>query len=68
MSEENVELVRSFVDVYNRGEFDAALELCTLELEGYPDASVFPEIPVLQATVSPICGCDSTTRSSTIAS
>ena len=43
MSQENVELVRAFVDAYNRGEFDAALELCTLELEGYPDASVFLE-------------------------
>ena len=44
MSQENVELlVRAFVDAYNRGEFDAALELCTPDVEGYPDASVFPE-------------------------
>src|SRR3954451_18313484 len=43
MSQENVELVRAFLDVYNRGEFDAALELCAPDVEGYPDASVFPE-------------------------
>jgi ketosteroid isomerase-like protein len=43
MSQENVELVRAFLDAYNRGEFDAALELCTPDVEGYPDASVFPE-------------------------
>jgi ketosteroid isomerase-like protein len=43
MSEENVELVRAFVDAYNRGEFDAVFELCTHDVEGYPDASVFPE-------------------------
>src|SRR3954454_17776935 len=43
MSQENVELVRAFVDAYNRGEFDAALELCTPDVEGYPDASVFLE-------------------------
>ena len=43
MSQENVELVRAFLDAYNRGEFDAASELCTPDVEGYPDASVFPE-------------------------
>jgi ketosteroid isomerase-like protein len=43
MSQENVELVRAFTDAYNRGEFDAASELCTPDVEGYPDASVFPE-------------------------
>ncbi len=43
MSRENVEIVRAFVDAYNRGEFDAASELCTPDVEGYPDASVFPE-------------------------
>jgi len=43
MSKENVELVQTFVDACNRGEFDAASELCTPDVEGYPDASVFPE-------------------------
>jgi ketosteroid isomerase-like protein len=43
MSQENVEVVRAFADAYNRGDFDAALELCTRDVEGYPDASVFPE-------------------------
>ena len=43
MSRENVELVRAFVDAYNRGDFDAVFELCTPDVEGYPDASVFPE-------------------------
>jgi ketosteroid isomerase-like protein len=43
VSRENVELVRAFVDAYNRGEFDAASKLCTPDVEGYPDASVFPE-------------------------
>jgi ketosteroid isomerase-like protein len=44
MSQENVELVRAFVDAYNRGELDAAVfELCTPDVEGYPDAKVFPE-------------------------
>jgi ketosteroid isomerase-like protein len=43
MSEENVELVRTFLATYNRGEIDAAVfELCTPDVEGYP-ASVFPE-------------------------
>ena len=43
MSQENVEVVRAFTDAYNRGEFDAALKLCTPDVEGYPDASVFLE-------------------------
>jgi hypothetical protein len=43
MSQENVELVLAFVDAYNRAEFDAVFELCTPDVEGYPDASVFPE-------------------------
>jgi ketosteroid isomerase-like protein len=43
MSRENVEVVRAFLDAYNRGEFDAVFELCTTDVEGYPDASVFPE-------------------------
>ena len=43
MSRENVELVRAFADAYNRGDFNAALELCSPDVEGYPDASVFPE-------------------------
>jgi ketosteroid isomerase-like protein len=43
MSRENVELVRAFLDAYNRGDFGAASELCTPDVEGYPDASVFPE-------------------------
>jgi ketosteroid isomerase-like protein len=43
MSQENVEVGRAFVDAYNRGEFDALLELCSPDVEGYPDASVFPE-------------------------
>jgi len=40
---ENVEVVRAFLDAYNRAELDAVLELCTPDVEGYPDASVFPE-------------------------
>ena len=43
MSRENVELVRAFLDAYNRDELDGAIELCTPDVEGYPDASVFPE-------------------------
>src|SRR3954454_20927705 len=43
MSQENVEQERAFLDAYNRGEFDAVFELCTPDVEGYPDASVFPE-------------------------
>lgn len=43
MSQENVELVRAFLDAYDRGELDAAVLLCAPDVEGYPDASVFPE-------------------------
>jgi ketosteroid isomerase-like protein len=43
MSQENVEVVRAFLDAYNRGELDVVFELCTPDVEGYPDASVFPE-------------------------
>ena len=43
MSRENVEVVRAFLDAYNRGELDAVFELCTPDVEGYPDASVFLE-------------------------
>jgi ketosteroid isomerase-like protein len=39
----NIELVQAFVDGYNRGEFDVVFELCAPDVEGYPDASVFPE-------------------------
>jgi ketosteroid isomerase-like protein len=42
MSQENVEVVRAFLDAYNRGELDVVFELCTPDVEGYP-ASVFPE-------------------------
>ena len=37
MSQENVELVLAFVDAHNRAEFDAVFELCTPDVEGYPD-------------------------------
>lgn len=43
MSRANLELARAFIDAYNSGEFDAASELCTPDVVGYPDASVFPE-------------------------
>jgi ketosteroid isomerase-like protein len=43
VSRENVEIVRAFIDAYNRGELDAVSALCTPDVEGYPDASVFPE-------------------------
>ena len=43
MSGQNVELVRAFTSAYNRAELDAAVELCAPDVEGYPDASVFPE-------------------------
>ena len=42
MSRENVEVVRAYLDAYNRGAFDAAVALCATDVEGYPDAS-FPE-------------------------
>ena len=42
MSRENVEVVRAYLDAYNRGESDAAVALCATDVEGYPDAS-FPE-------------------------
>jgi ketosteroid isomerase-like protein len=43
MSQENVEVVRRFIDAYNAGELDAAVDFCAADVTVFPDASVFPE-------------------------
>src|SRR5256885_2063040 len=43
MSQEDVALVLAFYATYNARELDAAVDLCAVDLNAFPDASVFPE-------------------------
>ena len=43
MSQANVEVVLTFLDAYSRGDYEALLQFCSPDVEGYPDVSVFPE-------------------------
>jgi len=43
MSQENVELIQAFIEAYNAGEIDVTMDLCAVDVEAFPDASVFPE-------------------------
>jgi ketosteroid isomerase-like protein len=43
MSQEDVDLVLAFYATYNARELDAAVDLCAVDLNAFPDASVFPE-------------------------
>ena len=43
MSQEDVDLVLAFYAAYNARELDAAVDLCAVDLNAVPNASVFPE-------------------------
>jgi ketosteroid isomerase-like protein len=43
MSQANVEIVRRSLDAYNAGDIDASLSYFAADMEGFPDASAFPE-------------------------
>ena len=43
MSRENVELAREFTAAYNAGDMGALKALCTPDVAGVPDSSVWPE-------------------------
>jgi ketosteroid isomerase-like protein len=43
MSQENVNLALAFHAAYNARDLDAAVAICTANVDVFPDASVFPE-------------------------
>src|SRR2546430_10164390 len=43
MSQGNVEVVARMFRAYNAGDIDAMISFYALDLEAFPDASVFPE-------------------------
>jgi ketosteroid isomerase-like protein len=47
MSQASVDLVLAWLAAYNSKDYDAAVDLCSPDVEAFPDASVFPEaVPV----------------------
>ena len=43
MSQESIDVALAFIAAYNAGDIDAAVDLCDREVNGFPDASLFPE-------------------------